>query len=330
MMTSAEGSDGKLPSRREQPVTSVHREGSDALTGRPVLELGGTHARACRIDATTWHLVPGSAHRLPLDSSGCADAIIATMVACTDALRLSATETLAVAIPGPFDYQAGIARFEGVGKFDGLAGVDLRRTLLARLAQPPGQVIFVNDAEAFGLGEWLSGSARGCQRVTAITLGTGVGSAFVDAGRIISSGPSVPPGGHVYELLIGGRPLEETVSRRAILAAYRLVAPASGTPGQDVRDIAAAALNGDRTAARIFARAFRLLGETLAPWLVRFRAEALVVGGGLSASWTLIRGPLLAGLGEAAADLVVVRSAGTEDATAAGAAWHSDRASACS
>ena len=303
-------------------------EGSGSVTGRPVLELGGTHARACRIETTTWHLLPGSAHRLPLDSSGSADAIIATMVACTDALRLRTTETLAVAIPGPFDYQTGIARFEGVGKFDGLAGVDLRRTLLARLARPPGRVTFVNDAEAFGLGEWLSGSARGYQHVTAITLGTGVGSAFVEAGRIISSGPSVPPGGHVYELFIGGRPLEEAVSRRAILAAYRRLASAPETPGQDVRDIAAAALSGDWAAARVFAQAFRLLGEALAPWLVRFRTQVLVVGGGLSASWTLIRAPLLAGLGEAAADLVMVRSAGTEDATAAGAAWHSEQASA--
>jgi glucokinase len=270
--------------------------------------------------------MPGSAYRLPLDSSGSAEAIIATMVACADALRLGPGETLAVAMPGPFDYQAGIGRFEGVGKFDALAGVDLRRALLARLAQPPGRVTFVNDAEAFGLGEWLAGAARGYQRVVAITLGTGVGSAFVEAGRISSSGPLVPPGGHVYELVVGGRPLEETVSRRALIGAYRLLAPSPETPRLDVRDIATAALNGDRTAARVFAQAFRLLGEALAPWLVRFRAQVLVVGGGLSASWTLIHGPLLAGLGEAAGGLVLVKSANTEDATAAGAAWHSDRA----
>lgn len=295
------------------------------MAGRPVLELGGTHARACRIDATAWHPMPGSAYRLPLDSSGSAEAIVATMVACADALHLEPVETLAVAIPGPFDYQAGIGRFEGVGKFDGLAGVDLRRALLARLAQPPGRVTFVNDAEAFALGEWLAGSARGYQRVVAITLGTGVGSAFVEAGRVIASGPSVPPGGHLYELAIGGRPLEETVSRRAIIAAYLLLAPARETPGLDVRDIAAAALSGDRTAELVFGQAFRQLGEALAPWLVRFRAQVLVVGGGLSESWTLIQGPLLAGLGEVAGGLVLVKSANTEDATAAGAAWHSDQ-----
>jgi glucokinase len=294
------------------------------VTGHPVLEVGGTHVRASRVDTATWRLVPGSAYRLPLDSSGSSAAIIPTMVECADALCLTSAETLAVAIPGPFDYDAGIARFAGVGKFDGLAGVDLRRTLLARLARPPGRVSFVNDADAFGLGEWLAGSARGHQRVVAITLGTGVGSAFIESGSIVSSGSSVPPDGHVYHVMIRGRPLEETVSRRAIIAEYQRVS-SSRHPDWDVRDIAAVALSGDRVAARIFAQAFRLLGEALAPWLQRFRAEVLVVGGGVSTSWALIQGPLRTGLGNAANDLVLVRSADTEDAIAAGAAWHSDR-----
>jgi glucokinase len=308
----------------EQGVTSPDRAGNPAVTGQPVLEVGGTHARASRVDTTTWQPVPGSACRLPLDSSGPSAAIIATMVQCADALCLTSAETLAVAIPDPFDYETGIARFEGVGKFDGLAGVDLRRTLLAQLAQPPGRVTFANDADAFGLGEWLAGSGRGYQRVVAITLGTGVGSAFVDAGRIISSGPSVPPDGHVYRLMVRGRPLEETVSRRAIIAEYQRLS-VSRNPDWDVREIAEAALSGDPVTTRIFAWAFRLLGEALAPWLTRFRAQVLAVGGGVSTSWALILGPLQTGLGEAASGLVVVRSANTEDAIAAGAAWHSDR-----
>ena len=298
------------------------------MTGRPVLEVGGTHARACRIDTTTWQPVPGSVHRLPLDSSGGADAIISTLIACADTLRMTPAETLAAAIPGPFDYHTGIARFEGVGKFDSLAGVDLSSTLLDGLAHPPGQLTFVNDADAFGLGEWLTGSARGHQRAVAITLGTGIGSAFVEAGRIVSSGPSVPPDGDVYRLVVGGRPLEETVSRRALIAAYRNLIPSARTAGWDARDIAAAALSGDQVAARVFAQAFRLLGEALAPWLMRFRTQVLVVGGGLSASWTLIDGPMRTGLGEAANEVVVVRSADTENAIAVGAAWQSHPAGA--
>jgi predicted NBD/HSP70 family sugar kinase len=290
------------------------------VTGQPVLEVGGTHVLASRVDAATWRVEPGSAHRLPLDSGGTAEAILTTLAACARRLGLASPETLAVAIPGPFDYRAGIGRFRGVGKFDALAGVDVGRALRGRLAPPPARVTFVNDAEAFGLGEWLAGAARGYQRAVAITLGTGIGSAFVAAGRVVTRGPAVPPGGHVYRLTPGGRPLEETVSRRAIVASYRRHAPAAG-PGLDVREIAALARGGDAAAARVFTEAFCHLGAALRPWLARFGAQVLVAGGGLTTSWPLIEPPLRRGLGPVSSDLVIVKSADPAAATAAGAAW---------
>ena len=292
------------------------------MTDCPVLDVGGTHVQACRVDTMTWTVLPHTVHRTRLDSNGSAEAIIGAMASCAQGLRLRPSETLAVAMPGPFDYAAGVGRFHGVGKFDALAGFDVRRALLARLAPPPRELAFMNDAEAFGLGEWLAGSARGHQRAVAITLGSGVGSAFVEAGNIVSSGSSVPPEGHVYRLLIRGRPLEEAVSRRAIVAAFRRAAPGAAGADLDVIDIAARALRGDEAAARLFSEAFYLLGTTLAPWLMRFGAEILVVGGGLTGAWPLIGAPLCSGLAETTCHVPVVRSGDTEAATAAGAAWH--------
>jgi len=293
------------------------------MSGRPVLEVGGTHVLASRVDTATWRMCPQSAHRLPLDGNGTADEILATLATCARKLGPMPSQTLAVAMPGPFDYGTGIGQFSGVGKFDALAGVDVGQGLRARLAQPPARVAFVNDAGAFGLGEWLAGAARGYQRAVAITLGTGVGSAFVAAGRIVSRGPSVPPDGHVYRLLVGGRPLEDTVSRRAIVAAYRSLAPAAAITGLDVREVAARALGGDENARRVFSEAFHQLGKALAPWLTRFGAQILVVGGGLTASWSLMEPPFRRGLGPMPGELVLVKSADPAAATAAGAAWHS-------
>jgi glucokinase len=266
---------------------------------------------------------------MPLDSGGSADAIVGTMAACAGALALAPSETLAVAMPGPMEYSAGIGRFADVSKFDALAGVDVGQSLLARLAHPPARVAFINDAEAFGLGEWVAGAARGYQRVAAVTLGSGIGSAFIMTGEIVSSGQDVPPGGHVHRLAIGGHPLEDTVSRRAIIAAYRRGTPAqagdgsdAADPGIDVRDIAARAVDGDQAASRVFTDAFRQLGAALAPWLARFRAELLVVGGGMAGAWELIHEPLCSGLGDLADEVSVVQSADPEAATAAGAAWY--------
>jgi glucokinase len=308
----------------------LHAGSGNVLSSRPVLEVGGTHVRASRVDLQTWREVPGSALRMPLDGGGSAHAIVGTMAACADVLRPAASETLAVAMPGPMEYPAGIGRFADVAKFDALAGVDVGQSLLTRMAHPPARVAFINDAEAFGLGEWIAGSARGYECVAAVTLGSGIGSAFIRAGEIVSSGPLVPPGGHVHRLAIDGRPLEDTVSRRAIIAAYRRGASPQAQdgardddgPGIDVRDIAARALDGDSAASRVFTDAFRLLGAALAPWLARFGAQLLVVGGGMAGSWELIREPLRTGLGDLAPAVAVVRSADPEAATAAGAAWY--------
>lgn len=292
------------------------------MTDWLALEVGGTHVQAGRVDTTSWTVRPGTRHRVSLDSNGSAAVIIAAMADCVGQVGSRAAGRLAVAMPGPFDYAAGIGRFHDVGKFDALAGVDVRAALLARLTPPPRAVAFVNDAAAFALGVWVSGPARGCQRVVAITLGTGVGSGFVDGGTVVSAGPRVPPGGSVHRLLVRGRPLEESISRRALIAVYRRLVPAAG-PDIDVSDIAARASDGgDDAASLVFRESFQLLGTALGPRLARFGAEVLVVGGGISRSWPLIAGPLRAGLAAAGCAVPVVRSRDTGAATLIGAVWH--------
>jgi glucokinase len=194
---------------------------------------------------------------------------------------------LVVAIPGPFDYAQGVGGFTGVGKFASLHGVDLRSELLSRLAPRPHRVRFLNDADAFGLGEYAVGAARGHDRAVCITLGTGVGSAFLDRGEPVNDGPLVPPDGSIHLLFHAGRPLEETVSRRAIRAAY---ARAVGVLEQplDVHAIAARAREGDPLANLVLHQAFVGLGVALAPVLERFEAGVLVVGGSMAGSFDII------------------------------------------
>lgn len=55
-----------------------------------------------------------------------------------------------------------------------------------------------------GLREWFAGSAGGYRRVVAITLGNGIGPAFIEAGQIVSAWPSVPPDGRVHRTGILG------------------------------------------------------------------------------------------------------------------------------
>jgi glucokinase len=293
----------------------------------PVIDVGGTHVTAALVDTARWRTVEGARHRTPLNSGGSAAAIVGSLATAIAPLGDIGASVLGVSMPGPFDYGAGIGRFRDVGKFDALNGVDVGAALRSALSVPPAGIVFVNDASAFAIGEWVAGAAQGADRTVGITLGTGVGSAFLDHGRAVSAGPSVPPGGYAHRLRIGGRPLEDVVSRRAIVAAYQ--SETAGQAGVDVDVIARYAGGGDAAARRVLDHAMGALGEALRPWLVRFRADVLVVGGGIAASWDLIEPALHASLfrpsglgGPAWTGGTLVRSADTEESNLVGAAWH--------
>lgn len=261
-----------------------------------VMDVGGTHVTAASVAVETRSILRGQSFREPLDADGSTDEILSAILRCASRLPAQTGSRWAIALPGPFDYELGIGRYDGVGKFDALRGFDLRAALTPRL---PGAVsiTFHNDADAFLLGEWWAGAARGHGAAVGITLGTGVGSSFIRDGRVLLHGPGIPPEGRVDLLRYAGMPLEETMSRRAIRRAY---ARETGEPPRlDVREIAQRARHGDAAAVGVLTQTFRALGTVLGPLLVAFQATVLVVGGSIAASWDLVAEPLRAGLADA-------------------------------
>lgn len=283
----------------------------------PVLEIGGTHVSAASVDPANWRVEQTT--RFSLDADAAADALLDRMGRAGNALRAPAGATWGVAMPDPFDYARGIGQFEGVGKFTALRGVDvgdgLRRWLHGRFA-------FLNDADAFLLGEWAAGAAQGARRCAGITLGTGVGSAWLVDGQIAD--PGMPPGGRIHRMTIGAQPLEDVVSRRAIRRAYT---QAGGDPDADVREIADAARGGSPIARRVLDDAMSALGRVVGRCCAGFRAELLVVGGSMSASWDLLEPAFRAGaLGDALPRVVLAKD--PDAAPLVGAALHAVRATA--
>ena len=260
---------------------------------RPAVEIGGSHVAAAMVDLAAGALVPGSARREDLDPAGTADEILAQVLACAAELPAAPGERWGVALPGPFDYARGVALYAGVGKFEALFGSDVGKALMAGLPGPPGGVAFLNDAEAFAWGEWLFGAAAGHDRCVFLTLGTGVGSAFLAGGAIRRSGPGVPPEGAVHLLRIEGRPLEEVVSTRAIDADY---ARRTGLAPDGAAEVARRARAGDAAAATVLDSAFRHLGTALRPYFAVFAPQVLILGGAMTGSWDLIGPSFEAGL----------------------------------
>jgi glucokinase len=262
----------------------------NVTTVTPGLEIGGTHVTAGLVEFGDGPPRVRHDRREPLDATGTAEQIIDTIARCAAAIPAPPGATWGAAVPGPFDYERGIGLFRGVGKFDALHGVEVGASLLGRLPGA-GPVRFLNDADAFLLGEWCAGAARGHRRAAGLTLGTGVGSSFLADGAPVTGGEEVPPEGRAHLLTWNDRPLEETVSRRAIMARYERIT------GErvDVREIAARAGSGAPAAREVLERAFRALGRALGPWWVRFGASVVVVGGAMAGSWDLIEPALVAG-----------------------------------
>jgi glucokinase len=277
----------------------------------PAIEIGGSHVSAALVHPTG---AVGPVARAAID--GAADATTLLDAITAVAGRIGASHARwGVAVPGPFEYEAGIGRYHNVGKFEKLNGVDVGAALRAGLRPMPAGVHFVNDAIAFALGEWTSGPAQGGRRVAALTLGTGIGSAFLEGGKPVTTGPSVPPQGRADLLTHHGRPLEDLVSTRAILATYR---GQSGPAVASVAEIAQRADAGDPLANHVLEDAYRVLGETLAPYILAFQADVLVIGGGISEAWGLIEPPIRTGLGSR--DLPIIQALDTEASALRGAA----------
>lgn len=277
------------PSSRQTTLSTT--ESGQRLAA--ALEIGGTHAKAALVDlGDPERPAISAAHRTSLVASDSAAIVVAALVAAASTLDAPAGTPWGVALPGPFDYDRGVARYEGVGKFDALYGLDLHEALRQGIPGHPDEIVFLNDAQAFLRGEWLAGAARGCTRAVGLTLGTGIGSAFLADGALVVAGRLVPLCGSVHLLDFGGLPLEDVVSSRAISRRYAELASGAAL---EAREVADRARKGDRLAAAVFDQAFTALGCAVAPWLTRFAPSLVVLGGSIAQSWDLVAEPLQRG-----------------------------------
>lgn len=221
---------------------------------------------------------------------------------------------VSIAMPGPFDYERGVSWIKH--KLAYLYGFDLRRGLAARLGKAEARVRFLNDGAAYLLGEITAGSAQGVCRAVAITLGTGIGSAFAVDGHVVREGTGIPPGGEIWNFPYQGGILEDQISTRAIRQSYKL------RTGEDreVADIAASAAQ-DANAAEVFSAFGHTLGTALRTVLAAFSPQVIVLGGGISRSAQLFLRAAQAELETPRVELRVSSLDEVAPLVGAGAAW---------
>ncbi len=199
---------------------------------------------------------------------------------------------IGIAMPGPFDYVNGISKMPQ--KFLDAYEKDFK-TPLQHLAQAP--IFFVNDADAFGLGVY-SKLYPTEDRILAITLGTGVGSAFVVKGQLAtlldSEQNNIPKDGEIYNLPFKQGQLEDYVSRLAIEKAYE------NNMGYklQVKELAELARKLDPQAIEIFTKFGEDLGKGLSIICEKFKPNRIVIGGQIAKSLDLFEKEVMAILNE--------------------------------
>lgn len=261
------------------------------------LDVGGTSLKSALI-ASSGLLLKNTFRKIPIDSQGPAEAIIGTFIKILrSALQAAGDLELEVAgigvgMPGPFDYEKGISLMKH--KFGTIYGLNLKREFVQRLdLEQDFLVRFEVDAWSFLRGEAWLGAAQGYDRVVGVTLGTGLGSAFMVDNQIVSEGPGVPWYGWIGGLPYNDGIVEDKISRRNILARYKELSGREYLEGLDVKDIALRGLKyGDKISLRVFEELGFTLGQVLKPILSDFGAKCLILGGQISKSLSLFAKPL--------------------------------------
>jgi len=251
------------------------------------IDIGGSHISSALIkpgaDASILEgsFIRKKIHSLSESSETILSEWVDTIHASLDKLNGHVLKGIGIAMPGPFDYTDGISLIKGVNKYNSLYAINIKEALKNQLdIDYDLPIIFENDASCFGLGECISGQAKGFKKVIAITLGTGLGACFIEENKVLREGIGVPKGGVLYNVPFKDGIAENYISSRWVMETFRCITGESLT----VKEISVKAEANDKESRNIFLRLSENIAELLTPWIKSFQADCLVIGGGMAQS----------------------------------------------
>jgi glucokinase len=252
------------------------------------VDVGGSHLSCAAVDLGKQVFFENSFSTVHIDNKASSDEILSGWVkALLQTIQKMEADTLSgigFGMPGPFEYDKGIARFAQVEKYYSLNGIDVADELTRRLNLASTVPLrFMNDASAFATGEAWMGSASHVANSVSITLGTGFGSAFVSDGVPVVEGEKVPRLGCVWHLPYKEGIADDYFSTRWFVKRYK---EETGIDVDGVKPIADAAVSNE-TAMSLFIEYGNNMGEFFSPWLKKFDAGVLVIGGNIAGAYGL-------------------------------------------
>ncbi|MCJ7447084.1 MAG: ROK family protein [Bacteroidales bacterium] len=286
------------------------------------VDIGGSHISCAAVDLVSYKILRETLTEKAVDNKAPAGEIIAIWAkALSEVIKKiphGRLKGIGFGMPGPFDYVKGISYIKGVAKYENLYGCNVKNAISESLNVPESfPVRFMNDVSSFAVGEALVGKAAKVTRSMCVTLGTGFGSAFISDRIPVVDGPEVPKLGCVYHLPYKDNIADDYFSTRWFLGSYNKL---TGKHMSGVKEIAELAIN-DKAVKDLFTEFGNNLGSFLAPWLIRFKAEIVVVGGNISHAWNLFGNIFESRLKKEGCSCKVTLSELKEDAALIGSAY---------
>ncbi len=274
-------------------------------------DIGGSHITTAMVNLNTRKVLKDTWCRINVNAHGEADEIICRWV---ESIRKTIDKAnmpvsaYGIAMPGPFDYEAGIAKIRNADKFDALFGLNIKQLIANRLGIDGAQIRFENDAGCFLKGEVFSGAAIGFQHVIAVTLGTGLGTARYHHG--------VADDANLWCIPFKGSIAEEYISTRWFVNRYKELT------GECVNNVKALAemYELDNAVRKVFDEFGRNLALFLNEFIAIDSPESIIIGGNIAHSYKFFEKELRTHLGQHNKHIPIHLSILNEEAALIGAA----------
>lgn len=191
------------------------------------------------------------------------------------------TRAIGVGVPSVVDRKTGIAY--NVQNIAGWDEVDIRGILEREFGLP----VFVdNDANCFAFGEKIFGKGREFSNFVGVTLGTGVGSGIISAGRLL---PDANCGsGEFGEVHIGGVKFDDWCGSHFF----------PDETGMSGAELSVLARKGDAKALKAFEEYGRRLSELVKLIVLVLDPEAVIFGGSIAKSFDFFGDAIRANLAD--------------------------------
>ena len=251
------------------------------------MDVGGTFIKSGLMSADGT-LIDGSQQTVPINSDGTKDEICNSLTsAVSQGIALCkyyglTPSGVGMCMPGPFNYITGVSSM--VHKFAAIKDIPLKDVVATALDGLDLPVVFGHDVNTQLYGEMCGGNAKDFDNVCLVALGTGLGFAMAQDGKVLQT-PTGSPLVSIWNLPYNGGILEDYASKRGFYNTWEIVTGKRPDEDMTVAEMGRLAGEGDATALEVFRKVGEFIGLNIKDKLLEYDIHCLLFGGQISRSF---------------------------------------------